>query len=160
MTIAGKGAVLVTALLLGGMGGLVATAVAQDDGAVTLEPISVIAEAEDMRIIPLRIEEGQSDHERVLGVVRYVFEIEEPTRMQVRTHLWTATSPNKVKLRGTLYDENNELVAEGEPVGGRFTFDERLQPGHYALEVEGEFLDGSQGGGQRYYLTTPTTPAN
>ncbi|PXX99948.1 hypothetical protein [Halomonas sp. LBP4] len=148
MTISGKGVALVTALLLGGMGNVVANENA--NGAVTLDPISVVAERDGVLPLP----EGPSQHQRIMGIDRYVFDIEEPTRMQVRTHLWSATSPNKVILRGTLYDENDNIIARGSRLGGRFTLDQALNPGFYMLEVSGKFLSGTQRGSQRYYLTT------
>ncbi|MCH4562382.1 hypothetical protein MKP05_04440 [Halomonas sp. EGI 63088] len=148
MTISGKGAALVTVLLLGGMGDVVANENAK--GAVTLDPISVVAERDGV----LQLPEGPSEHQRIMDIDRYVFDIEEPTRMEVRSHLWAATSPNNVVLRGTLYDENDNVVAEGRSMGGRFAFDRTLEPGYYALDVKGQFLSGTQGGSQRYYLTT------
>lgn len=144
MTMSVKGAALVTALLLGGMGGVVATATAQEAG--TLEPMRIVGQA-DHRTIPL--ESGAASHS-AFGGYRYVFTNDATRNIRVSSEQWSPEG-TPAKLFATLKDSQGRIVARSRSASPDFVLEQRIPPGSYVLEVRGSRLHGGWNRGTHQY---------
>lgn len=68
---------------------------------------------------------------------RFQINIDQPTTLTVASEHFPGVSSSGVRIKGTLYDESGDRIAEASSFRGHFQLQRQLQPGNYQLEVTG-----------------------
>ncbi|GHC37939.1 hypothetical protein [Aidingimonas halophila] len=100
------------------------------------------------------LEAGTSSSQQVAGTQRYTLQVDQPSQLEIRSRDLGSGDAAYYRLQGVLLDDQGNVVAEADQVGGQIALDQSVQPGDYVLEVNGQSLGGTREGMNSYVLET------
>ncbi|WP_148252110.1 hypothetical protein [Aidingimonas lacisalsi] len=100
------------------------------------------------------LEPGTSSSQQVAGTQRYTLQVDQPTQLEIRSQSVAHGESAHFRLSGVLLDDDQNVVATAEQVGGQIALNHSVQPGAYVFEVNGQSLGGTREGMNSYVLET------